>query len=563
MELLDALQTHFGHTSFRGPQEEIVRHVLAGGDALVVMPTGDGKSLCWQLPALLDDGLTLVVSPLIALMEDQVAGLQRRGLAAACVHSQVERDDRDARIDDAVAGRVRLLYVTPERFRVAGFLDRIRTARIVRFVVDEAHCVSQWGHDFRPDYGRLGEVRAALGDPPCVATTATATPAVQQDIVRVLRIPDARVFHTGIERPNLFLAVTECDDDAAKHARLTAALREIGGPGIVYFALIRDLLRVEGELRRAGYAPLVYHGDLSASERAQQQARFLASTDGVVLATNAFGMGVDKPDIRFLVHWQIPRTLEAYVQEIGRAGRDGQASVCELLFATEDLQIQRDFAEWANPGLDLLRGVVQHLATLGDRLHAEDLDSLRARFLGKNRHDGRIETCLRLLEVAGCTSGALGRDFRWLRTPDERELVELVPTGKRERDLQGLLQMARYAGLPECRRARIHAYFGLDDDTSGCGACDVCADATQWLEVRRPAATRRAVPLATATSDELSRGDWIQVRGLGPCTVLSVQRTSRGTQAVVERSDDLSRRTIDLGRTRWTRLRPDEPTDAR
>ena len=206
-DLSESLQELYGFAQFRGPQREIIEHHLDGGSALVLMATGDGKSLCYQLPAFVGDGLTIVVSPLIALMDDQVAALQARGLPATCIHSMLDKHERQARLDAALAGEVRLLYCTPERFRVAGFLDKILGADVRRLAIDEAHCLSQWGHDFRPDYQRLGEVRAALGDVPCLALTATATPQVQQDIRATLRLEDARLFHTGIARDNLALSV--------------------------------------------------------------------------------------------------------------------------------------------------------------------------------------------------------------------------------------------------------------------------------------------------------------------------------------------------------------------
>ena len=559
---LDAeLQRRFGFASFRGPQREIVAHHLAGGSALVLMATGDGKSLCYQLPAFLRNGLTLVVSPLIALMDDQVAALQRRGLPASCVHALLERDERQRRLDAAIAGRVKLLYVTPERFRVPGFLDAVRGAGVAALAVDEAHCLSQWGHDFRPDYSRLGDVRAALGDPPCLALTATATPDVQRDIREVLRLDGAPLFHTGIARDNLFLAVHAADGDDDKLARLEAVLERTGGPAIVYGALIKDLTRLEGTLQRRGLRPLLYHGDLSAHERRTQQRAFQDSRDALMLATNAFGMGVDKPDIRAIVHWQIPRTLEAYFQEVGRAGRDGQGSWCELLYSPGDVAIQRDFTEWANPGLDFARQVIAHLAGLGERLHAVDLDRLRGTFLTKNRHDGRVETVLRMLRSAGYTRGEIGRDLEVVRVPDESELARWFPDGKRQHDLMGLLRMVRYATEGLCRKRTIHEHFGFDDVQGPCGACDVCADAEAWQRAHLPAARPflRATPgagdadTAPAGNAPVQRGDWLDVQGLGLCHVTRVHKRGSSWKADVERASDLTTHAVDLKKRRWQR----------
>jgi ATP-dependent DNA helicase RecQ len=562
IDLEAELQRRFGFAGFRGPQREIVAHHLAGGSALVLMATGDGKSLCYQLPAFLRDGLTLVVSPLVALMDDQVASLARRGLPASCVHALLERDERQRRLDAAIAGRVKLLYVTPERFRVPGFLDAVRTAGVAALAVDEAHCLSQWGHDFRPDYSRLGDVRRALGDPPCLALTATATPDVQRDIRAVLRLHDAPLFHTGIARDNLFLAVHPADGDEDKLARLETVLARTGGPAIVYGALIKDLTRLEGQLQRRGLRGLVYHGDLSAHERKTQQRAFQDSRDALMLATNAFGMGVDKPDIRAIVHWQIPRTLEAYFQEVGRAGRDGQGSWCELLYAPDDVGIQRDFTEWANPGLDFARQLIAHLAGLGERLHAVDLDTLRETFLTKQRHDGRVDTVLRLLRSAGCTRGEIGRDLEVVRVPDEAELAGWFPDGKREHDLMGLLRMVRYATEGLCRKRTIHEHFGFHDVPANCGACDVCTNAAAWQAAHLPAP--RALPRAAAGSvgeagahaanPPVQRGDWLDVQGLGLCHVTRVHKRGSSWKADVERATDLTTHSVDLKKRRWQRV---------
>jgi len=556
VDLGAALAQHFGFPGFRGQQEDVIRHVLGGGDALVVMATGEGKSLCYQLPALVQDGVSLVISPLIALMEDQVQALVARGIPAACIHSQMPAEQRQARLQSALAGEVKLLYVTPERFRVGDFAERMRAVRVPLLAIDEAHCVSHWGHDFRPDYSRLGDVREALGCPPTLALTATATPDVQRDILEVLRTPDATLFHTGIERPNLFMSVRELDHEEDKLARVLEVMETVGGPGIVYTALIKTLLQLEEALRRRGYAPLIYHGKLSASERHEQQRKFLASDDALILATNAFGMGVDKPDIRFILHYQVPRTLEAYYQEIGRAGRDGVGSFCELLYLEEDVAIQREFTEWANPDVRFMTQVIDYLAAAGERLQGLTVQDLRETFLVKNRRDGRVETCLNLLESAGCTTGELGYDFDWIRRPTDEEVRGWLPEDKRKRNLMGLLEMVRYARGTECRKDIVHRYFGFAE-AGDCGACDVDTDAHPWLDRHLPAARRREIKAGVTVTDEegLRRGDWIEVRGLGPCHVTRVHHGGKHTRIDVEVARDLTQRSLDLGRTRWRKVR--------
>ncbi len=550
------LQQLFGFTAFRGPQRAVVEHFLDGGSALVLMPTGGGKSLCYQLPAFVRDGLTIVVSPLIALMDDQVAALAQRGLPATCIHSQIERDDRERRLQRARDGAVKLLYVTPERFRVDGFLDALRSVGVAALAVDEAHCVSHWGHDFRPDYLRLGDVRRALGDPPCLALTATATPEVQQDIRDVLRLADAPLFHTGVARDNLFLSVHAADGDDAKLERLQATLTRTGGPAVVYCALIKELTRLEGELQRQGLRPLVYHGGLSAHERKVQQSTFQGSRDALMLATNAFGMGVDKQDIRAILHWQLPRTLEAYYQEVGRAGRDGAGAFCELLYCEADIAIQRDFTEWANPSPAFARQLITHLAGLGDRVHAVDLETLRATFLPKNRHDGRVDTVLRLLRSAGCTRGDLGRDFTFVRTPDDDELASWLPDDKRQHDLMALLRMVRYATEGACRKQTIHEHFGFHDVDGDCGSCDVCVALPRWQDEHLPSPrplARQAAPGGAAAAP-VQRGDWIEVRGLGLCCVQRVHKRGGSWHVDVERASDLATHAVDLTRRDWRRV---------
>lgn len=560
-DLKEALTELYGFADFRGPQREIIEHHLAGDSALVLMATGDGKSLCYQLPAFVGEGLTIVVSPLIALMDDQVAALEARGLPATCIHSMLDKRERQARLDAVLRGEVKLLYCTPERFRVPGFLERMRGADVRRLAVDEAHCLSQWGHDFRPDYQRLGEVRQALGAVPCLALTATATPQVQEDIRRALDLQDSRLFHSGISRDNLALSVHHALTDQDKLDRLEQVLRETGGPAIVYCALIKDLRMLEAELQRRDFWPMVYHGDLSAHERRTQQAKFQQRDDALMLATNAFGMGVDKSDIRAIVHWQLPRTLEAYYQEVGRAGRDGQGSFCELLYREEDLVIQRNFTEWANPTADFACDVIDHMVGLGDNLHAADVDTLRQTFLTKNRHDGRVDTVLRLLRAAGCTTGDAGLDLKLVRAPDAGEVESWLPDDKRKNDLMGLLKMVRYASEAECRKRTIHAHFGFGEDfVDGCGSCDACLDVATWrrdhMPARKPLTRGRTEARADADDPTrgVQRGDWLDVRGVGLCCVVRVHRHGKKVRVDVERATDLKPRSFDLHRKQFKRV---------
>ncbi|MCB9831763.1 MAG: ATP-dependent DNA helicase RecQ [Planctomycetes bacterium] len=548
------LRERFGHDAFQGLQEEVIRAVLAGEDVLLIAPTGGGKSLCYQLPALVFEGLTVVISPLIALMQDQVESLRRRGLAATFINSSLDKEERERRMVEVAAGAHDLLYVTPERFRKPAFRELMAGLPVALLAVDEAHCITSWGHDFRPAYGRLGEIRRLLGEPPTIALTATATPETQEGILTTLGIPGARVFHAGIERPELHVAVHEVADREEKIARILALVERVGGPGIVYLALIRELRELEDELRRRGLDPLVYHGRLSAHERRRMQEDFFASRSRVVLATNAFGMGVDKADIRFIVHGQIPGSPEAYFQEIGRAGRDGRPAICELLYLPEDLLIQKQFIEWANPAPDFLRSVHDLMVNWGDTLHARSEEEIVETLLLKNRGDGRVATVLGLLDAAGITRGSFERgDLRLERELEPGEERELVAPGKRDRDLQRLLDIVQYAREDGCRRRRIERYFGFAG-ARDCGNCDRCLSTDDWLAGHFEAGVEAVVEAAGADEAPVRRGEWLEIGRGHHVVVRKVEHSRRGTVVEVECADDLQVRSYDLARVRWRKL---------
>ncbi|MFT5051605.1 MAG: ATP-dependent DNA helicase RecQ [Chlamydiales bacterium] len=559
--VLAALRESFGIDGFRSRQAEAVQAVLAGRDVLLTMPTGAGKSLVYQLPAVLLDGLTLVVSPLIALMKDQVDGLRARGLRATFINSSLSAGDRARRLEGATAARFDLLFVTPERFRSPAFREALPHLNVSRLAIDEAHCISHWGHDFRPDYSRLGEYRALLGDPPTIALTATATPKVASDICEHLRMADPLVLRTGIERENLFMAVTPIFEAEEKIGILADRIRRLDGPGIVYSALIKDLEALHSELQRRGVPSLVYHGKLSFDERRAMQERFMASERDVVLATNAFGMGVDKADIRFVIHAQVPRTLESWMQEVGRAGRDGKPSWCELVYFPEDVAIQQNFVNWANPDLEYLVGVYQILVGWGERIQARDLDDLRDELLVKNRGDNRVSICLKWFEVLGLTRGSFEtHDLTVVGELDPSGLPGFVGSGDKKRgDLEGLLRMVRFAteGMV-CRRVTLAEHFETDAPTAPCGACDVCTRPDAWLaghfETQRPISAATAPGgadascAAAAGPSPIQRGDWVRVDGRHIGQVVRVDGTGSRARLLVESATDLRRRTVKPGR---------------
>ncbi len=547
---LDALEKHFGFRRFLDAQEEVISAILEGEDVLCVMPTGGGKSLCYQLPALILEGVTVVVSPLIALMKDQVDALARRGIDATLINSTLSFEEQKNRIRRLADGEFKLVYIAPERFRSRPFLEALGRATISLFAVDEAHCISQWGHDFRPDYFRLHETLERLGHPQVAAFTATATPEVRRDIVEKLALDSPREFVSGFARPNLRLGVTEVGGEANKLERLRAIVTE-HRTGIVYCATRKRVEAVTEELTSWGVRCIQYHGGMNEEERERTQNRFIGKECDVAVATNAFGMGIDRSDIRFVVHYEIPGSLEAYYQEAGRAGRDGEPGVCELLFNYADTRVQEFFIEGSNPPPDLIIDTYEELRSLADEkgevlLSIKDISD---RMSGAGKvNDMAVSAALGILHRADYIDrfDIPGQRIRGTRIvnreigPRELKLDRATLAEKERRDRAKLKGMLDWVYARDCRQRVILRYFG-EMDAPRCGTCDRCADARHGE--RRAGTTaewtiaRKALS-GVARLSERSDGEWRGRFGRG--RIVQCLLGSRSQEILAARLDQLS-----------------------
>ncbi len=398
----DVLRETFGFAEFRAGQQAAVESALAGRDTLVVLPTGGGKSLAYQVPAMVLPGLTVVVSPLISLMKDQVDVLVRKKVGAAFLNSTLSLNDSLDRLARATTGDIKLLYVAPERLESERLVERLRSIGVSLLAVDEAHCVSQWGHDFRPSYLRLRPVREGLGSPPVIALTATATPQVRADIITHLGLRDPEVVITGFDRTNLSYSVQAVKRDKEKDQVLIDTLSASKGTTVVYAPTRKAVDRITGVLKAARIGGAAYHAGLAADRRRQVQDDFMSGKLPVIVATNAFGMGIDKPDVRLVIHYAMPGTLEAYYQEAGRAGRDGDHSDVLLLHAYQDRFTHEFFIKTAHPDRQSIERVYAALvrAMSGNGISAGDPDAIAA-LAGTGIGTRDVESAIRVLTSSG------------------------------------------------------------------------------------------------------------------------------------------------------------------
>ena len=353
----EVLKEYWGYDGFRPMQEEIITAALEGKDVLAIMPTGGGKSICFQVPGLMRDGITLVVTPLIALMKDQVQNLNDRGVRALAIHAGMSRHEVDLALNNAAYGDYKFLYLSPERLGTQLFRSYIDVLDVSFIVVDEAHCISQWGYDFRPDYLRIGELRERI-DAPVIAVTATATPSVAQDIMERLGFKEKLLLKSGFERPNLSYIVRQVED---KYSQILSVCNGVPGTGIVYARNRRKCEELSEFLRAQGVSASFYHAGLGGQARAERQAAWKSGAVRVMVCTNAFGMGIDKPDVRFVVHYDLPESPEAYFQEAGRAGRDGKRSFAVQLWNSVDVRRAKQIEDVSFPSLEYIEDVYQKL----------------------------------------------------------------------------------------------------------------------------------------------------------------------------------------------------------
>lgn len=465
----------FGVSALRPGQEEVIRSIAEGHNTLAIMPTGAGKSLCYQIPGLQLPGTTVIVSPLISLMKDQVDKLSWAGLEAFQINSDLTAREQEENVKRVKQGKTEFLFTTAERLTRREFLANLKRSKIDFVVIDESHCISEWGHDFRPAYLGLGAAIRDLGSPPVLALTATATDEVVEDIKKQLALPDMRVINTGIYRPNLQYSVIRATNDDLKREHLIEHLYKLHGTGLVYCATVKTVTSLSEMLIASGFVVRPYHGRLRSADKKENQDRFMRGELKAIVATNAFGMGIDKPDIRFVIHYQLPGSLEAYYQESGRAGRDGETAHCILLYRLEDRRTHLFFIGKGGSTVDDVVAVYDALKVLHADQEAVLLDSLQANASGLAKT--KIRVSLVLLKDAGVVGEVRYAKFKLVKTNLGRgEIDQIVQQceERHKREHEKLEQIMLYGQSTSCRWKILHDYFNEPFPQERCGHCDNC-----------------------------------------------------------------------------------------
>jgi ATP-dependent DNA helicase RecQ len=525
--LTRTLRKVFGLTRLRPGQREVVEQVLQGHSTLAVMPTGAGKSLCYQLPAVLLPGTTVVVSPLVALMKDQCDTLQALGVAAVQVNSAIGSDALAAARSAIEAGQARIVLTTPEQITDPGLIAALAQHPVSLVVVDEAHCVSKWGHDFRPAFLEIAPAVRALGGPPVLALTATATPAVMDEIVVQFGIAPARVVKAGAYRPNLQLTVEQLARPADRLPRALEILAGCEGTGIVYTATVKCAEELYAKLAAEGESVGLYHGRLPATRRAQVQDDFMAGRVRVMVATNAFGLGIDKPDIRFVLHYQMPSSVDAYYQEAGRGGRDGGDARCTLLYVRQDRALQQFFNAGRYPTLGDLQAV--HTTLLQPAPEGGWTADAVVEAVARPR--AKMLVALSLLRSHKAVRRDRAGRLSVARTVDAAALEALLSGYRHRRDRDGatLEAMVAYAQSGRCRWHAVLSALGEEPPFDGCGRCDNCVRMAALAQIA-PAVAGPEQPIEVTTSPapratpRFAGGDLVSARRYGAGQVVEASQ---------------------------------------